>query len=246
MNLILVLVLGLSLLSVYSLDSAFAITKNHFIILDYSQVCNTYLKIGDNSSCPQLSELVPFDTSNQDISGHFIEKDGKIIREKPQSKVHWVYYEFTNKTIVCVDCYVSAATKSNWQFITIQPHSFTYTLANENSTNGSPVHSYSDAYIPDCYNADIAYSKTLLNDTINYFENDCSGIKPGNSTEIKINNTPFVHDNPFSTLHHIDLLKSLLHGHNIFGSNHTAGGFGPSNCIIHQCNFTDPYKKSGY
>lgn len=215
--------------------------KYNLLAIEISPTCK-----GIKSGCPTYADLIFFDKTNQYISGKFVTDSSGLHRERPEIKNSWSYYDYSSGLIPCVDCYFPGGLGDGIPIITIQPHGFTWIDPNENSTNGRSVHAFSDIYISkDCYNADEVFSKTILNDTINYMLNHCVGTKPSslNRTSLtSIKNTPFSFDNPYSSLIMAKLYKNILHDHYIFG-NYTSGGLGPGDCIHHTCNLTTSQKK---
>src|SRR5690349_21040270 len=55
------------------------------VYVSYSQTCETMIK-NHIQGCPPLESLVPYDNSNQYISGHFIKQENETIRGKAQVK----------------------------------------------------------------------------------------------------------------------------------------------------------------
>lgn len=218
-------------------------TRYPILGIEFSESCSKILQYNINSSCPQLSQLTKYDTSNQKVSGQFILYHGKIIRTNPEFKNHWLYY--TNET-VCVYCDLDLAQPDLFKTIFIEPSSFTFINKADNSTNYKYI-SYSERYVSeDCSTATIAYSDKLLNDTISYMLSNCTKTNIQTNQTNTLKEIPFSYDNPFSSLLLKNYLNEIMHGHNYFEGNHTQGGLGPENCITHKCNFTDIYKKPGW
>lgn len=192
------------------------VEKYPIIMVIPSESCQKVIKYHMKSDCPTDDMLIKYDTSNQLISGHFITKDGITVRTNPEVKNHWVWYK--NET-VCVDCTGDFMNPDLYKMIIIEPHGFTfidkYALVPNHQWN-----SYSDRHMAGCNTATIAYSDSLLNDTIHYMESNCT-ITKFNSTKINvIPSQPWDFDNPYSSLHYkstIDLIKKVSIGNCING-----------------------------
>lgn len=163
-------------------------TKYKLIVPLYSEACQKMINIHDYSSCPPLSELVKFDTSNQNISGKFLlQKDGTIIRTPPQIRNHYVFY--TDKIKVCVGCQIDLGNPDIVQLMFIEPRGFSYTIhdftttveqnsninstVNVNSIAASMLIHYDVFVDTSCLTANLDYTPFLMNDTINYMESGC-------------------------------------------------------------------------
>ena len=235
----------------YTIHEAQATTqptlKYNMVTIEWSQICLSNFKHNDTSSCIPVSQVVPFDTSNQHISGKFQTINNQTERTEPQAKNHWLFYQYFKKPVVCVDCaYPGGAVDVIKNIIIVPKNYFIYVDPNENSTNHSAVHVYSDLYIAGCNTADIS-DINLLNQTIQYFLNDCKGKMPSKHEMIQIKENPFEYNNPFSSLVFDEYKKQLSGGHNMIGTNHTKGGLMTQLCINgHTCDFKDPYRKAGY
>lgn len=161
--------------------------------IEYSQACRALIKHGDYSTCPKLSDIASFDTSNQHVSGKLvIDKNGIMTRTEPQLKNAYNFYK--NFTI-CVDCQIDAATESTMQTIFFDPTSFPYTKHSFTSVStnvtgfiklvpynytttfneqNAGMTVYYDRYVTDdCMVGNLVYSSALLQDTINYMKSGC-------------------------------------------------------------------------
>ena len=245
----------------------------NIIMLIPSENCLTAIKNHVKTGCPPLENLTKYDTSNQNISGKFVKVNGILERTNPEIKNHWMFYAYSSKTIICVYCTGNFLIDNLYKTITITPADFAYipqTFQSVQQTsyihNGSgwliPINSSVNEINsglnvqlnrnvdPNCSNAVIKYSDYLLSDTIKYMESDCKTTNYNVTNTMKVPNTPWVYDNPYSTLHLLQYEKSIM-GDNVgLGGNYThPGGFGPPNCQskhTSECNFIDPYKKVGY
>lgn len=240
--LIFLLLIPLILLS----HQAFANTptqKYPLIMIVPSESCQNMIKFHMKTDCPTDDMLLKYDTSNQKISGHFIIQNGNTIRDKPEVKNHYLFYQTQT---VCVDCAGDYMNPDLFQIIIIEPHGFTYVDKYAVISNNKWL-SYSDRHMAGCNTATIGYSDSLLNDTIKYMESNCTQTSFNSTKTNIIPDQPWSYDNPYSSLHLSTYLKSFLHNHDIFNRNGTnPGGLGPNDCIRHQCSYTDPYKKAGW
>ena len=222
--------------------------KYNMISLMLSETCQR-MNEHNISGCPHISELIVFDTSNQAISGKFIQNGSDYTRTSPQIKNHYLWYG-TNRTneIICLDCEVDAKMSQTTQQVIIEPHDFVWTDKFNTLHDGSRIFvQFHGRYMQGCDTATIPYDFQLLTDTIYYMRMNCdSKYTTFNATQTyELPSTPFNYDNPFSTLHQDSYLKDIT-GHKSFGGNHTGGGLGPSNCITNKCDYHDPYHKVGY
>ena len=212
-------------------------TTTHYpvLVIEYNQVCQTLITHHINSTCPHLSVLKKYDTSDKHVSGKFIKQGDDFIRTQPQLKNHWLYYQ---KQIVCVVCEVPLDKPDLFSVIFIKPSGFVYTLQNDNVTKGS-YKFYKDRYsTPDCITTTIGSDKNfefLLNDTIHYVLSGCkiTSLNINQTSSIK-NDIPIQYDNPFSTLHYKKQVDDMKKN-------------GIPNCITIKCTPNkDPYAKKGW
>ena len=245
-------------------------SRYNIIMIIPSEECTNAIKNHVKTNCPPLGNIIKYDTSNQKISGKFVlNKDGSWTRDKPEVKNHWQYYTYTNKTIVCVYCTGNYLTTDLYKTIIIESgnpfeyviHKFvstTYTISQYNFTSknytniiyptnelDSGLTSMLNRNIQGCDTATISYSDYLLNDTISYMESGCKTSHYNQTNTQKVPNTPWVYDNPYSSLHYLSSLNIITQGHGLSGGNHTSGGHGPGNCI-NGCKFTTSTKKPGW
>lgn len=161
--------------------------------IEYSQACRAMISHGDFTTCPRLSDLIPYDTSNQHYSGKFVQGKYDMVRTNPQLKNAFMWYK--NFTI-CVDCQIDASSEATMQNIFLEatanfpytkhtsvnvstnntgliklvPYNYTTTFNEVNA--GLTI--YHDRYVTDnCMEANLVYSPELLQDTINYMKSGC-------------------------------------------------------------------------
>lgn len=226
------------------------LTKHYNMIsIMLSETCQ---RMNENNipGCPHISDLIPFDTSNQAISGKFVTQGNNTIRTPPQIKNHWLWYG-TNRTneIVCVDCEVDARMSQTTQQIIIESHDFIWTdKFNSWQNNTRTFIQFHGRYMQGCDTATIPYDYQLLTDTSFFMRHGCNPNDTAfNSTmTYELASTPFDYNNQYSTLKQTNYLKQIFNGHSIFGGNKTGGGLGPLLCWNNECNYTDPYKKPGW
>ena len=223
-----------------------ATDRIHVLLVSLSQTCEI-LNRNNMSGCPSIESLLHYDTSNQMVSGKFVNHDGIYTRTMPQMKNNWLAYSYSTKDVICVECYFDVTATNKAREIIIQPSSFTYVNKTE-TENKNLWYNYGNRFMQGCDVATIANIPGLLDDTLNYMLHSCNSNYTSVSTITNHTRTlhPFHYDNPYSTLHQITYLKNILHGHSSSNTNMTSGGVGPMNCITHQCNFIDPYKKQGW
>lgn len=235
------IILAVHFSNAYAVDTL----KYPLIMILPSETCQKIIQNHAKSDCPTDDLLMKYDTSNQYISGHFVKINGTTIREKPLVKNHYIWYNGTGKITVCVDCEGDYFNPDLFQTIIIEPHGFTFIDKYANATNNK-WNSNSDRNMQGCSTATIAYSDSLLNDTIQYLKSGCTKTSFNGTKTYLIPDQPWQWNNPYSTLHQITYLKSILHNHT-YNNNMTSGGTGPSLCINGKtCNFVDPYQKVGY
>ena len=185
--------------------------KYNMIVIEWSQICQSNFKHNNTSSCIPVSDTVKFDTSNQHVSGKFQVINNQTIRTDPQVKNHWLYYQYFKMPVICIGCTYPGGAVDVIKNITIVPKgNFVYVDKNENSTNHSSVHVYSDLYIAGCNSADIS-DINLLNQTIQYFLNDCKGKMPTKNDLIQIKENKFDYNNPYSSLFYKNMQDQFKH-----------------------------------
>lgn len=220
--------------------------KYHVLLISLSQTCEILDK-NNMKGCPSVKDLMKYDTSNKLVSGKFVKHGDVYVRTPPQVKNNWLSYAYSKNTVICVECYFDSTAISKSQEIIIQPNSFSYVNKTE-TENGNHLYNFNNRYMQGCDVATISNVSGLLDDTINFMLHGCTA----NSTSFhEITNQtrtlqPWSYDNPYSSLHQITYLKDIMNGHANSNTNHTSGGYGPSDCLRHQCSFIDPYKKAGW
>lgn len=151
--------------------------------ISISQTCYRMHQYNVTTSCPTYEAIMAVfpDTSNQDVSGKFIYKDGQLQRGFPQMKNSYRWYDYENSTFLFVD--PSGAMKSKLNMITIESslpeYKLNYKMTNNTRTLGQ------HRYIDDCNNAVIDGKQWLflLGDTMNYMKNGCMGETAVNDTK---------------------------------------------------------------
>jgi hypothetical protein len=220
------------------------ITKIPILLVSYSQSCQTMIK-ANIPGCLPLSDIISYDTSNQDISGKFVLLGDHTIRTDPQLKNHWLRYINQKNITVCIDCIMDIPSTQESQNIILQPSSYSFVDKNANIVKDK--YSYlNNRYMQGCDTATISSNLSLLNDTIHYMLSGCKVTNYDGNVTKTVHVSPWDYDNPYSTLHQQSYLKDIMHNHNSANTNHTSGGFGPTDCIRHICNFKDPYSNSNW
>jgi hypothetical protein len=141
----------------------------NLITITLSDVCLAQVKNNLTGSCPTYKDIVKYDTTNQKISGKFVD-DSYHHRGKPQMRNHFEMYRGV-EPIICVDCSLDAIIASKQ--IIIKGSSFPYILDKDNTIKNSTRFVYHDRSVEACKIATIAYSDALLNDTISYLASGC-------------------------------------------------------------------------
>jgi len=140
------------------------------VSVDISRTC----KILNSTKCPNLNELIPFDTTNQKQIGKFI--DGK--RTKSQIKNPSIYFQNNDTFTVCVDCPFDIYKYS--KHITVDLP-FTYKDNKDRKVNNTR-YEYHNRYEANCVEVRVAWLPNLIvnnsrinlvNDTINYLKSGC-------------------------------------------------------------------------
>lgn len=220
-----------------------SVTHIPVLLINWSQTCENMVK-NHIKGCTPLTDMIPYDTSNQHVSGMFIKQGNDTIRTKPQVQNNWLYYKYGNQ-VICVECDFDISSTLESKQIIIQPTSYSFVDKNANIVKDKWSY-FNDRFMQGCDIATISSIPGLLNDTIHYMLSDCKTTNFNGNVTKTVHVTPWDYDNPFSTLHQSSYLKNILNNHSITNTNKTSGGYGPTDCIRHQCVFTDPYKKQGY
>jgi len=206
----------------------------NIIIVSLSESCIRINEQGPNHSCPKLNSLVSFDTSNQLISGKFDHSGNAWVRLPPEVKNHYLFYQYLNKTVVCVDCYYPGKLTDAFQTITIEPNGFVWVNPLEQKNNGQ-ILTHHDRYVSEnCKTASISFTPFILNDTISYMQSGCKITHYNNNNTSTLKDTPFEMKNPFS---------SLIYKHMINDFKKQRLG----DCIHHKClELPNLYKKPNW
>lgn len=205
---------------------------NHYpvLLISLSQTCEVLNKNGIRG-CPSVQNLTKYDTSNQKISGKFVNDNGLYHRTYPQMKNNWLAYVYSKTPIVCVECYFDVTATSKSKQIIIQPNSFTYVNKTE-SEDKNKLYDYTGRYMQGCDIATIGNVPGLLDDTISYMLHGC--VSGTTTFHTMINHTrtlqPFSYDNPFSSLHYKSVIDTIKLNH-------------PTDCIHYTCSLTTSSKK---
>ncbi len=157
-----------------------------FVFAEHDQESIHYLAIIKPSceNCPELEQLVGFDTSNPQVSGSFNEKNGILIREDSQyGDKHWYWYypEYKGQTIVFVDIPLSLNNAGVHvqkikihQEVKIYPQSSSSIF--DEDGNLMAWHIEHRWHEPSCNEAVISSNNwvDLLMDTIRFMEHNCN------------------------------------------------------------------------
>ena len=237
--------------TVYSSNSEAVSGGYNITVIEYSEICQKEIANNMTTDCPSVKTLMPWDSSNQGISGLFLEdKSGISKRSTPVNQLSYQFYYGSKAPVVCVLCNVPLALTDIFQEIIIQPkgHQFvelapiqdatvTYTQPNglqlqvndPNTNLVTPLLHNGDRYVsPDCRTVDLVYSKALLNDTIQYLQSGCKKTSYNDVTNMtKVSTTPSDYKDSI-------YYKEYYWLHSLNVSN--------QNCLIKTCNIPrDPY-----
>ena len=217
------------------------ISQSSLIGIQLSQSCIVMEKNHVKSNCLSYFDLKQFDTTNPLWSGQFV-NDTWYHRSTAHVKNLWQYY--SGKNTVYVDPSTEFTTRA--KMIIVQSDNFTWINPDESVGANHTRNEYVNKAVVGCYEARVAPNLNLINQTIQYLKGGCKDPAYYNDKiTVRTNDSPFNYNNPYSSLLQKYYLQSMLSGHWL-GANHTSGGLGPSDCITHKCNYTDPYKKAGY
>ena len=148
-----------------------------FISIRLSQTCVMLNELTENSPCPMNRELVAmFDNTRQDVSGKFIEEEGKkdIYRERSKMQNHWNFYKAVpNWIVIAVDPDPKFEERSSVVYIHPRPliiHDKWQTSLGENRT----LTVYKDAKVFDsCLKASVGPDLDEINNVINQILSNC-------------------------------------------------------------------------
>lgn len=226
----------------------------NIIVPMLSESCIRMNEQGNNTSCPTIQNLITFDKSNQYISGKFIIKNGHWIRTPPEVKNHYMFYGYSPKPVVCVECVFPGKDADSVQIIDIVPNSFTWIdPVSKDIAKGNKILLHTDPYIsPDCYNARLSFTPFKMNYTLAYMINGCKGTIIDNNSTITLKTAPFYMDNPYSSLRQQEMLQKYgITQHGSITINGISGLLGGhtitlGDCIHKKCDIKDPYKKKNW
>ena len=101
--------------------------KQNILLIKESETCLDLLKINTTSDCPTLGQLLPWDTSNQNIAGKIIkEPNGQWTRTKPVASQWWNFINKTGNPVVCVECDFDYGLIDQAQMIILEPKGFSF------------------------------------------------------------------------------------------------------------------------
>lgn len=149
------------------MDFGISISQTCYNIHKYSPENNT-------SPCPTYEAIMALfpDTSNQDVSGKFVYKDGWLQRGRAQMESHYAWYAFGNKTLLFID--PDTETKKQLGMITIEARLPDWPISMKVRDN--TVMMGSGRYIDNCRNAVIGSENWIyqIGDTMEYLRHDCN------------------------------------------------------------------------
>lgn len=149
--------------------------ENMDVGISLSKSCLTMLKNNMTTNCPtyeELNTLFP-DTSNQEISGKFVVKDGIWQRDSTRYNSHYNWYAYSDK-ITWID--PPGDLVGRIPTITIETKLPEYLLRGSNEMSNNTIILGHSRYVDDrCYRATITADEWvfLTGDTINLLLHDC-------------------------------------------------------------------------
>ncbi len=210
--------------------------------IEESQTCLTLLQHSMANNCIPYEKVKKFDMGNPLVFGQWTDTP---FTHRLSTRIHNTFqFVLPNTVIVDPDADYIARSKN----IVLQDGPFTWINPNDVITNHTRTE-YHDVFVAGCSQAtvyDASYNLQLINDTIQYMLHDCQDVNfyKNHMMNFSLQVTAWDYNNPYSTLHHIQFLNTILHGHSLSSGNHTSGGNGPPDCIRHKCDYTDPYHKA--
>ena len=146
---------------------------------------NNYISIFSSGckNCPNIYELIEYDTSDQEISGKFVVIDNSTVKTFPQKDEwrSWYNYFYTNSTIVFVEPQAKDFVLFKAQVKNIKIVQF-FQLDRSNAIiNGTTTHTENRNVSNNCHDASISATwsngtsawRFLLEDTITYLAHNC-------------------------------------------------------------------------
>jgi len=185
--------------------------------IELSNTCISLVRQNHTDDCPSYKNLLQFDTSNQTISGRFIDTKGFFHRGIAELAAHFLLY----KSAIMVDPDHQSVIYG--KLIIIVPQGFIYIGTNSSNTINGTRTIYHDRFVnSDCTTATIDYSPFLLNDTISYLKSGCTITHFTNAKKITL-----------SDYSAIDYRSSAIYKYMTWLKQAKADSKG--NCITHKC-----------
>ena len=185
--------------------------------IQLSQSCINLERAHLKSNCLTYDKLIQFDTSKLSFSGLWTNQT--YFHRLPSHLKNAYNFPQTTLTIM-VD--PDSSFVKNAKMIIIQSDNFTYTNPDEAISKNHTRNEYHNRFVSGCSEAIIAPNINLVNDTITYFNSNCTVTNYNTKITHQIKETPFSFNNPYSSLHYKDMLNQIK-----------KTGYG--NCITKQC-----------
>lgn len=208
--------------------------KYNLILVLESEGCKRMLENNVTGSCPSIDQLIPFDTSNQAVSGKFFKNDkGVWERENPHLKNSWLYYQYYNHKVVCVECNFNLFNPDLTSVVFIEPSDFVWIDKFESVGSNHTYSSFHGRYVtPDCLQATLAYSYNLMADTIYYINSGCT-------------KTSFVNNMTMNTPNHfVNYTSSDLYLRQQWLKNESS--LKTKDCRVYNCDIKDPHSNPNW
>lgn len=151
-------------------------TKNLDVGITLSQTCLTMIKNNMTTDCPSydiINAVFP-DTSNQEISGKFVYKDGLWQRDNSNFSQHYNWYSYSGP-VLWID--PPGDIVGRIATITIETQIPEYKVQQSKKLINNTMTVGHSRYVDDkCYRASVTAQDWLLitGDTLRYMQNDCS------------------------------------------------------------------------
>lgn len=207
--------------------------SGHLIGIQLSQACVKMETNHVKSNCLSYDTLKQFDRTNSLLAGPWV-NDTWYHRAAPHNT-----YQLYNLDpwVVFVDPSSDYTTHS--KMIIVQSSNFTFINPAEIVGANHTRTEYHNRFVSSCNEALVAPNLFLINDTINYLKSGCKTTNYNDTVKVSTPAFQWSYDNPYSTLHYYNYLKSIYH--KAINTFNQTGGKGLEDCIHHKCNYKDPF-----
>jgi len=210
-------------------NGSYSLVSNANLVgIRLSSVCIKLEEQHLKSDCLDYSQLKPLEKVNPLLSGNWI-NDTYYHKIYYTFKGVWNYY--SGSPVVLIDPPIDFQVRA--KIITVENQNFTWTDVNDNATNTGIIEYVNRFVDGSCSSATVAPIFSLVNDTVNYLQSDCTKTNYNSTKVLNRVDIPF----DYNSMN----IKQINYLHNF--NNNTSMG----NCITEKCNLPhDPYSNSGY